>query len=165
MDSDKTFQSKIFILILKIIILTAILLFIFWLGMFIGQKKGQFRYARRESYCCNILSFYSNSRPNFLPPEHLKGMLGKQSSVNTYGIIGRILKISDNKLVVLDRDGIEKTVIVSQETIIKYFQKTISIKDLVINNMIAVIGEPKENGQIEARFIRVLPQPENNILP
>ena len=92
-------------------------------------------------------------------------MLGKQSSVNTYGIIGRILKISDNKLVVLDRDGIEKTVIVSQETIIKYFQKTISIKDLVINNMIAVIGEPKENGQIEARFIRVLPQPENNILP
>lgn len=164
METNKTFPSKMFILILKVIIILAVLLFIFGLGMFVGQKKVQFKYARRESYCCNILPFYFNPRSN-LAPQRFGSIFEEQKAINTYGVVGQILKNSDNKLVVLDRDGIEKVVVITEETTIKYLQKTINLNDCKVNDIVAVIGRPLDNGQIEARFVRLLPKPENVLPP
>jgi len=83
-----------------------------------------------------------------------------------HGVLGPILQmtlLNDNTnaferiLIVQDRDNMEKSVIRHPETIITKNHDTVSIYDLQINMNIVVIGSPNEEGQIDAKLIRILP--------
>ena len=75
------------------------------------------------------------------------------------GTFGQIIKIDGNNLLIRDKDGTERSLLLQEETSIRKFRDDIKSSDLKIDDLVVVIGSPSSSGQIEAKFIRVLPQP------
>ena len=61
-------------------------------------------------------------------------------------------------IAVAGENDAEKIVVLKNDTIIKRFRETISQNDLKIDDNIVVIGSPNEQGQIEAKLIRIMPK-------
>ncbi len=53
----------------------------------------------------------------------------------------------------------EKIILVKDDTEIRELRNALKIDDLKINDYVVVIGEPNDSGQIEAKFIRIMPAP------
>ena len=73
-----------------------------------------------------------------------------------HGAIGTIERIDHQTLSVRRRDGKLQTVVVNNDTRIEENRKRITSADLELNDQITVIGSPDSQGQIVARWIRVL---------
>jgi hypothetical protein len=125
-----------------------VLIFIFSLGILVGHEKERFSRNWGENYYRNIMG---PGRP---------GMMGfDRPNINPHSGLGQIIKIEGNSLIVKDQSNVEKTILVNdQTTIIKNFQN-IKLSDLKIDDQIIVIGGPNNQGQIEAKLIRVMPNP------
>jgi hypothetical protein len=54
-------------------------------------------------------------------------------------------------------------VVIKEDTAIMRFRETIKPSDLKVDDSIVVIGEPNDAGQIEAKFIRVMPSPTGDL--
>jgi hypothetical protein len=123
---------------------------IFKAGMFVGAMKANFSFHWAEQYHKNFAGpragFFGDWR---MPPfgDFIEG----------HGTFGEIIKIEGNNLIVRGRENIEKIVLVNEKTIIKFGFKDIKISDLKVGDMIVIIGSPNEQGQIEAKLIRVFP--------
>ena len=74
---------------------------------------------------------------------------------NGHGIAGVITSITDNNIVIKDRAGKENTITVNEKTIIKNGAADIKITDLKNDQSIVVIGNPGDNGVVNADLIRV----------
>ncbi|MCX6788633.1 MAG: DUF5666 domain-containing protein [Candidatus Jorgensenbacteria bacterium] len=138
----------------SIIILGSILVLLsaFKAGELVGFRKAEFSYKWGEGYYRSVMG-------------QRKGQMGNNFGENDFlmghGVAGPIIKISSSTITVQDRDGAEKMIQVSNETVIKKFRETISINNLLVGESVAVIGSPNNTGQIGAKLIRVLPPPEN----
>ncbi|MCM2338977.1 MAG: hypothetical protein NDI62_00770 [Burkholderiales bacterium] len=137
--------SNAFLITLGLII-TAIL--IFSAGVSVGFRKASFGRAWGENYERNF-----GMRPN-------KMMFEKDNFPNSHGAIGKILKIELPNIIVQDKDNTEKIILVKEDTKIQKMMSEIKSTDLLINDFIVTIGSPNEEGQIEAKLIRVMPSPE-----
>ena len=126
-------------------------LIIFQAGMFVGFKKAEFSYRTGEQYFRQM-----NGRPDDL----FMGM-NRSDFENSHGAIGKIISINLPKIVVTDIDGIEKTITISTSTDIKKFKDSIKPEDLKINDFVTVIGNPTEKAEVEAKLIRIMPNPAN----
>lgn len=156
MDYNKLFQSKLFKgVILGIAALTAILL-VLKAGMIIGAKKADFSHKWSDNY-----------HQNFAGPKNgfLTGF-GDRDFMESNGVFGQIIKMGiattsaqENTIVVRGRGDMEKIILIKDNTVIKLFQKDIKPAGLKVDDYIVVIGEPNDSGQIEAKLIRVMPQP------
>jgi RNase P/RNase MRP subunit p29 len=76
---------------------------------------------------------------------------------NANGLAGTIISITNNNLVVKDRDNKENTVVVTDKTAIKLGRNNAQLSDLKQNDQVVVIGQPGNNGVINADLIRVFP--------
>ena len=127
-----------------------VVVLIFGAGMFVGAMKANFSYRWAENHHKNFAGpragFFGNWR---MPPfgDFIEG----------HGTVGEIIKIEGNNLIVKGRENIEKIVLVNEKTVIKSGFKDIKISDLKVGDMIVIIGSPNEQGQIEAKLIRVFP--------
>ena len=128
-----------------------IALVIFQAGMFVGFKKAGFAFRTGEQYFRQM-----NGRPN----DQFMGM-NREDFSNSHGVAGKIISIKLPSIVVEDKDGIERTVLVSTSTSIKKFKDSIKYTDLQINDFITVIGDPNDKAEVEAKLIRIMPNPEN----
>lgn len=81
---------------------------------------------------------------------------------NPHGISGTITAINGNNLTIKDQDGKETTVSVSDTTAIRSQQNNLKLTDLQTNEQITVIGNPGDNGTINATLIRVFNTNLNN---
>lgn len=148
MDIDKIFQSKIFrVVILSILVLMVILL-ILKIGMFIGAKRAGFTRGWGDNYHQN----FGGPKGGFMAG------FGDKDFMQANGISGQIIKIDGTTITVSGRDNVEKIISTDDKTIIRNLDKTIKVSDLKVDDFIVVIGEPNDAGQIEAKFIRVMPQ-------
>ncbi len=127
-------------------------LFIFKAGMVVGTHKAGFTRSWGENY-----------HRNFGGPQggFFQGF-GDRDFISAHGVAGQIIKVElsgdeQATLVIKGRDEVEKIVIVNKDTAIKGFGKSVKLADLKADDLIVVIGEPNDVGQIEAKFIRVLP--------
>ena len=75
---------------------------------------------------------------------------------NAHGITGKILKINLPQIMVDGKDGVEKNIIIGEQTFIRQFRDEVQASDLKIGDTIVVIGAPNANGQIVATLVRVL---------
>lgn len=123
---------------------------IFGAGMFVGGMKAKFSYRWAESYHKN----FAGPKGGFL--EDLRGFPAGDF-IEGHGTFGQIIKIEGNTLIVKGRENMEKVVLVTDGTIIKSGRKDIKISDLKVDDRIVIIGSPNEEGQIEARLIRLFP--------
>jgi len=125
-----------------------IILFIFGLGIFIGATKARFSYRWAENYHKNFggpRGGFMGGFPGFPDRDFIEG----------HGTFGEIIKINDADLVIKGRDDVEKIILITKDTVIKKGKKTIKKEDLKVGNAITVIGNPDNQGRIEAELIRV----------
>jgi len=129
-----------------------IVILIFNAGMFVGGMKARFSYKWAESYHEN----FAGPRGGFLNDWR---NLPRRDFINAHGVFGQIIKIEESAIVIKGGDNVEGIVVVKDDTIIERLRETVKISDLKVDDFIVVIGEPNDSGQIEAKFIRLLPPP------
>ncbi len=141
------FESKTFGIILIIIAGLAIIIFIFKLGFFIGTKRADFSFRWAESYHRN----FGGPSGGFL------GNMIYDDFTSANGVFGQIIKIEDGKITVKDRDNTEKIISITDETVIVSQKNNLTLSDLRVGDSVVIVGEPADNGQIDAELIRVMP--------
>ena len=153
------FESKLFRTIILSIAGLIILATVFGLGVSVGIKKAEFSFKWADQYHRNFGGPQGGIFGEFMGT-------GKEFS-NSNGSYGQIIKIDNNILTVKDNDGdsTEKNILVSDKTIIIFQRKNIKLSDLKLGTNITVIGEPDNNGQIQAELIRVMPSMPINLPP
>lgn len=149
MDIKNFFQLKIFIIIIIILGAFLALLFAFKLGSMVG--------ARRAWFSCGWDNNYARNFGGPPPRGGFGKMIDDEDFFHANGITGKILKINNQEIVINDRDGAEKIIVVTDKTIIRQARGEIKISDLKTGDDIVVIGEPNSTGQIEAKLIRIFP--------
>ena len=142
------FDSKISIKILYGIGTIIILVLIFSLGISVGFHKASFGRAWGDNYERNFGMI--PGRPGF----------GKDNFPNAHGAIGKIIKIELPTIVVQDKNNTEKVIILKNDTKIEKMMQEIKTNELAIDDFIIVIGSPNDQGQIEAKLVRIMPAPE-----
>jgi len=147
MDTNKFFQSKVFIVIILGIGALVILLFGFKVGEIVGAKKADFSCRWSDNYQRN----FGGPRGGF------PGGFGDQDFIEANGTFGQIIKVDGSTLIVKGRNDIEKVILVKDATTIKRLQDTIKLSDLKADDSVVVIGQANDLGQIEAKLIRVMP--------
>jgi hypothetical protein len=128
----------------------------FAVGMGVGMHKARFSYRWGENYERNFIGPPPPPGPMGMFPDF--GGLGFR---NGHGLAGSIISINNNNLVIKDRDGKENTVVVSDKTVIKKFRDDIGVGELKQGDQVVVVGNPDENGVINADIIRVFDNPDN----
>lgn len=151
-DLKSWFQNKNnYKTIKKIILICLILVFIFLifsLGVLVGETKARFYYSWLGNYHNNFRGPKMNFKDfeNFPPQFNL---------MRGHGLFGEIIQIKDNDLVLKDENGIEKVIILSDNTLIKKNFLNLTKENLKNGDKIMVIGSPNDQGQVEAKFIRI----------
>lgn len=148
---EKMFESKIFVGILYGIGIIIILALVFSAGISVGFHKASFGKAWGENYEKNF-GMMGSPRDGF--------NFGKNNFPNAHGAIGKIIKVELPTLIVQDKDNTEKVILIKEDTKIQMMKNNISKTDLKINDFIVVVGSPNDGGQVEAKLIRIMPNPE-----
>ena len=136
---SKTFQA----VMLGLGIVIAALL-IFQAGVSVGYRKASFSYRWGENYHRN----FGGPRGGFLRGKFTNDF------VNPHGVFGQIIRTDPPIITIQGRDA-EKTIIVNGKTVIRKFRDALKSADLKVNDSVVVVGDPNEEGQIEAKLIRV----------
>jgi hypothetical protein len=141
----KVLESKTAVKVLYGIGIVIVALLIFSAGITVGFRKASFGRAWGENYERNF-----GMMPN-------RPMFGRDNFPNANGAIGKIIKIALPTIIVQDRDNTEKVILTKSDTKIQKLKENIATSDLKIDDFIVVIGNPNEQGQIEAKLIRIMP--------
>jgi hypothetical protein len=160
MDTSKIsnfIKSKTAVIIIAGLFALAILIGTFSAGVAVGYRKARFSYAWGENYHRN----FSGPRKGFLK-DFSEDLMGRDF-IGAHGTFGSIINIGDSELIVRGRDNVEKIVVVNSDTDIRRFRDSIQLNDIKLDEPIVVIGEPNDQGQIEAKFIRVMPLPVRSL--
>ena len=144
-------------IIMSIATLIVVLLF-FELGMLVGYKKGTFACRLSDNY----FRIFGDERGERMG---LGTQIPRGEMPGGHGATGKIVHIELPVIVVVNPNKIEKSIYISDDTIIKKMNETIPASDLKIDDSIVVVGADNNNGQIEARLIRLFPLLPNSAAP
>lgn len=150
---NKFVESKKFMVIVYILGAIFILSFVFQAGMIAGYRKASFSRNWGDNYERNFSPM--RGAPKFI--DDIKG------APNAHGAIGKIIKVDLPNIVVLDKDQIEKVVVINDNTNILEMREKVTKDLLTTDKFIVVIGSPNDQGQIEAKLIRIMPSPEEMV--
>ena len=73
-----------------------------------------------------------------------------------HGVVGTVIDVGTSTISVNDQQHNEQSIVISSGTVIRDGDSDVVIMNVAVGDGIAVIGEPTSEGQINARFIRVL---------
>jgi hypothetical protein len=139
--------------IIVLLFAIVVLLLVFGLGVFVGEKKAKFSYLWAENYH----RMFAGPKAGFLGNWRTPPLPLLNEFIEGHGSVGEIIKIDENNLIVKGKRDVEKVILVNEKTVIKSGFKNIKVSDLKIGDIIVVIGSPNDKGQIEAKLIRVFP--------
>lgn len=140
-----------------------VILLIFSVGMQVGGAKARFSYKWADNYHKNFAGprtgFLSNWR-SFPHGDFIggHGAFGEIIELNGFSVTSTdtgSAEIAENAFIIRGRGDVEKIIVISGETILKKGRQTIDRDGLKIGDGVVIIGSPNEDGQIEARLIRV----------
>jgi hypothetical protein len=105
--------------------------------------------------------FGDNFERNFIGPRrgNFSGRLPGPGMPGGHGAVGEIISISLPQIVVAGPDNLEKTVLVGTSTMVREFRNEITADKLRVGDFIVVLGNPNDEGQIDAKLIRIMPPP------
>jgi len=126
-----------------------VIVLIFGAGIFVGGTKARFSYRWAESYHKNFAGpqggFFGDWRTLPPPGDFIEG----------HGTFGEIIKINDSDLIVKGQGDVEKVILITKDTAIERGRDTLKKEELKVGDSIVIIGSPNEQGQIEAKLIRL----------
>lgn len=120
-------------------------LIVFQAGVYVGARKASVSFRMGDNYYRAV------------GPGGFRGFFGEEFS-ETNGAAGKIVSVSLPTFVVSGPGG-ERVILISGNTVIRKMRDATSSTAIVPGESAIVIGEPDENGQIEAGLIRLLPPP------
>lgn len=129
------------------IIAFAVVLIVFQAGMSVGYRKATFSIGGGDRYYRMI-----GGKP-MMP---LPGFVRDDFSAS-HGAAGRIVSVSLPTFIVASPDNVEKTVLVGDKTEIRRFRNAAAPSDILPDNFVVVLGDPDDRGEINAKFIRLIP--------
>jgi hypothetical protein len=147
---EKIFKSKILLGIIYTFGILVLIILIFSAGISVGFHKAQFGRAWGENYEHNF-----GMKPNFPGPG-----FRRDNIPNAHGAVGKIIKIENSTLIVQNKENLEKVVLVEENTQILKMKEQIKLTDLKLDDFIVVIGSPNDQGQVKAKLIRLMPNPD-----
>ncbi|MEI6581035.1 MAG: hypothetical protein WCO07_02575 [bacterium] len=155
----KMFESKVSVGVLYGIGFALVVMIVFYCGVSVGFHKASFGRAWGDNYQRNF---------GMMGDE---GMMGGRFGFrgdnfpNAHGSTGKIIKVELPTIIVQDKNGTEKVILIKNDTRIQKMMVNIQKTDLKTDDFVVAIGSPNTSGQIEAKFIRVMPRPEllNNL--
>ena len=141
-------------IIIGLVSFTALVL-VFGAGVKVGALKARYSYRWAENYHKNFAGprggFFDNFRRGF----------DDDDFIEAHGVFGSVIKIDTSTssgqatLIVKGKDNVEKTILIFDKTTISNRRDVIKFDGLKIDDQVVIIGSPNEQGQIEAKFIRV----------
>ena len=146
-------QSKTFQGILIGLLIFSVLAIVFQICVGFGHRQARF-----------AGQFMNNFEDNFFGPR--RGQLDgfeKGRLPSGHGAIGEIVGINLPQIIVSGPDALEKTIVINQTTTIRKFQDNIDQSKLSIGDFVVILGNPNESGQIDAKFIRIMPAPPQEL--
>jgi|SRR3989344_4521504 len=149
MHYKELLQSKVPKKILYGIGIAVIALVIFQAGVFVGYHKAAFSYRWGDNYY----------RTFGEPQKRFGREFPRGGFSDAHGATGKIIKIDLPTFVVQGQDNIEKIVVIKNDTAIRRSRNAAQQTDLKIDDFVVVIGSPNDQGQIEAKLIRLMPPP------
>lgn len=149
MNLTNFFQSKKFQLATWIAAGFILLLLVFKLGVFVGYKKAFFIGRWSENYHRNFAGPRGGFFRNFLSD--------KRDFIGAHGVFGSVLSVDGTRIVVRGRDNVEKIILVTDKTVITRLRETVGAYDIKPDDNIVIIGEPNDAGEIQAKFVRIMP--------
>lgn len=127
-----------------IILLSIIILFgIFYTGYKVGSYHSYSNKSRMEKHGYS----WKSSGKEF----HRKGYW-RNHKKRGFGAKGIIKQIEENIVTILGRDDIEKKVLITEETKFRNRNDDLTKDDISMDQGVVVIGEPNEEGIIEAKI-------------
>ena len=157
MDGDirDMMKSRTFRGVLLGIVIAVIALFIFQVGVFVGETKASFSYGLGDNY---YRTFEGRGTGSGTPATN-----GRQGDMpGAFGATGRVVEVNLPNIVVASSDNVEKTITIGSDTTIRHFQDTVTPADIAVDDYVVVIGEPDSNSDIDAKLIRIVPPPQDD---
>ncbi len=154
----KLTQSKSFQGVLIGIIISIIALLIFQAGVVVGNHKAQFGDRMGGNYERN---FVDMGRGGF--PSNPNLGFGEMLPPGGHGAVGQVINVALPTFIIAGPDNLERTVVVSDETVIRQFRDELGTESIENGKFVVVLGEPNDKGEIEAKLIRFLPPPPDFI--
>lgn len=125
---------------------------IFWAGMMVGFRKANFNYQWDKNY--NTL--FTRGPGQKMPP--MRDFRGKEF-MDANSAFGLVIGINSSTMIIKGDDDIEKSIFITNQTVIRRGPETIGPGDIKSDDRVVVLGVPSSTGQIEARLIRLMPKP------
>lgn len=141
--------------IIYVFVVLVIASLIFQAGVFVGFHKASFGHNWENNYEKNFGMMHRG------PGGQAFGMYDRLP--NAHGAIGKIIKAEPSSIIVLDKDGTEKIVLISEDTKIRTPDGDGTVTNLTVDSFVVVIGSPTSDGQIEAKLVRIIPTPIDSI--
>ncbi len=138
-------HSRVFKIVVFGIVGLIVLLFVFQAGMLVGFRRAGFSRGLGDNY----YRVFGRGEP--MP------MMRPNGFTEAYGATGKIISVNLPTIVVENRDNVEKTILIKDDTIIREFRNDLKPADLKVNDFITVVGSPNSQSQIEAKLVRVMP--------
>ena len=136
-------------------------------GVAVGLHKGRFSNDFGKNYERNFMGSRFDEGRGMMGERG--GFLGKMTREfsgrdfqNAHGLAGTIISIADKSLIIKDRNNKENNVAVTDKTVIRQGRDNLQISDLKTSDQVVVIGNPGDNGVINADLIRVFNNNQNN---
>jgi len=71
-------------------------------------------------------------------------------------VFGKILSADGNRIAIQGQDNVEQSVLITTSTVIRIGNYEAKIGDLKADQNVSVFGRPNDQGQIEAKLIRIM---------
>jgi hypothetical protein len=116
-------------------------------GVTVGERK-----ARH-------FSNFSENYNHMFGPRHIgpgdRLPFGMPMLPEGHGVFGKVISVSGSNLVINGKDNVEQNVTVASSTAIRIGREDGTLADILPDTDVAVFGAPNDQGQIEARLIRI----------
>lgn len=141
-----------------LVLLFIIILSFFSIGLNVGFRKASFICAWNNNYPRNMMGEFGFGRMMGIGTNRndRAGFGGPQDFMGAHGLLGQVYRLDEKGIVILDRDGVEKSVTFASTTKIMKNREEIKPTEIKVGDEVMVLGTPSFQGQIEAGLIRVL---------
>lgn len=133
-----------------------VIILIFGAGVKVGTLKARYSYRWADNYHTN----FAGPRGGFLG-DWRKFPAG--DFIGGHGVFGEIIELNDSGFVVKGRGDIEKVVVTTGDTVVKKGRETAE-DGFKVGDRVTIIGSPNEEGQIEAKLIRIFDGEKTSML-
>ena len=148
-DNKKPPHPDILKTIVYGLICLVVAVLIFDAGVRVGGIKARYAYLWADNYHRNFAGpskgFMTGDWRNFIKGDFMQG----------HGIFGEIIEINDKDFVVRGSNDTENIILMTEKTVVKNGRETAETNALKAGDRVVIIGSPNEQGQIEAKFIRI----------